>query len=91
MCRHLAITAQSIIAVEVHCRRPPLRGIVDLEEWAPPKGEEARHEHVGELGQYGVQITDYSVVVAPRVLDAVFDLGKVLLQHGNLSLALRSG
>src|SRR5882724_8240739 len=61
--------------------RFPLGRGGDLEELARLESQHVREDIRGELLNFGVQVADHSVVIAPRVLYSVFDLSQRSLQR----------
>ena len=67
---------------ERHCRDGALRRISEAEELPRPQPEHRGHDPRRELGDRGIEIAHDGVVVAPRVLQMVLDIGQRGLQGG---------
>src|SRR6267378_377273 len=58
-----------------------LGGRGDLEEFARLESQHVRENIRGELLDFGVQVADHGIVIAPRVLDRVLNLSERSLQR----------
>src|SRR6266478_6757543 len=66
---------------EADFRRLPLGGRGDLKEFARLESQHVRENIRGELLDFGVQVADHGIVIAPRVLHGILDLSQRGLQR----------
>ena len=80
---------------ERHLRHGPLGRIVQAKEFARLEAHHPCDDPGRELRDRGIEVANHGVVVAPRVLQMVFDIGQRGLQRGEargrLELGIRLG